>query len=206
MEGIVRISAAPGMADIFLVPALARLHARHPKIAIELDASVAARDLTRHEAEIAVRSLRPQGADLVVTKLGTGQWNAAGSASLVKELGRLASWNDAPWIAWDRDLASFAPARWLSQHAPKAAIPLRTSHFASQLAAARAGVGLALAPAPYIKAYNLVPVRYAPALASSADAWPVDDLWLVGHRALRDVPRVAIVWEHLAKDLRASIP
>ncbi|WP_394844989.1 LysR family transcriptional regulator [Pendulispora brunnea] len=201
-EGVVRLSAAPGMADAFVAPALVRLRAKHPKIDIELDASVRPLDLTRHEADLALRSTRPHGAELVVTKICTAGWVAAAAPALVKRLGRLASWNDAPWIAWDRDLASFPPARWLAQHAPKARIALRTSQFTSQLVAAESGLGVALVPVPYMPTRVLRPVLYDESLAPSAEAWPTDDLWLVGHRALRDVPRIAAVWTFLNEEMR----
>jgi hypothetical protein len=48
-------------------------------------------------------------------------------------------------------------------------------------------------------------VDYAPALAASADEWPSDDLWLAGHRATRDLPRVAAVWKFLAEELREML-
>jgi DNA-binding transcriptional LysR family regulator len=199
-EGVVRVSVAPGLADAFVAPALVRLRARCPKIRIELDASERAVDLTRHEADLAVRSVRPQGSELVMTKITTSRWIAVASPAMVKELGRMTAWEDAPWIAWDRDLASMLPARWLARHVPRAEVALRTSHFASQLVAARSGLGVMLAPDPFARVYALAPVVLADALASTA-AWPSDDLWLVGHRALRDVPRVAAVWSFLLEDL-----
>jgi len=201
-EGVVRLSVAPGMADAFIAPALVRLRAKHPKIDIELDASVRPLDLTRHEADLALRSVRPHGAELVVTKIGSARWICGASPALVKRLGRVTSWNDVAWIAWDRDLSSFPPARWLVQHAPKARIALRTSQFTSQLVAAESGLGVLLVPVPYLPTHGLRPVPYAEALEPSAAAWPVDDLWLVGHRALRDVPRVAAVWTFLAEQMR----
>src|SRR5439155_6290888 len=120
------------------------------KIAIELDASIRALDLTRHEADLALRSLEPHGAELVITKVASARWIAAGAPKLVKRLGRVTSWSAAPWIAWDRDLASFGPARWLAQHASKADVALRTRQFTSQLVAAESGLGLALIPVPYV--------------------------------------------------------
>ncbi|MFT3767588.1 MAG: LysR family transcriptional regulator [Minicystis sp.] len=200
-EGVVRVSVAPGMADAFLAPALVRLRARWPKIRIELDASVRPIDLTRHEADLALRSVRPQGADLVMTKIATSRWIAVASPELSRSLGKLTSWEAAPWIAWDRDLASMPPARWLARHAGRAEIALRTSHFASQLVAARSGLGIVLAPEPFARVYALAPVAFAPALAPAAAAFPEDDLWLVGHRALREVPRVAAVWSFLRAEL-----
>jgi DNA-binding transcriptional LysR family regulator len=200
-EGVVRLSAAPGMADAFVAPALVRLRARCPRIRVELDASVRPLDLTRHEADLALRSVRPQGAELVMTKLGGGAWIVVAAPEMVKSLGRLSAWEDAPWITWDRDLASMAPARWVTKYAGKAEIVLRTSHFASQLAAAEEGLGVLLAPDPYARLRGLAPVRYAEALAPSVASLPSDELWLVGHRALRDVPRVAAVWEFLLEEL-----
>jgi len=196
-EGVVRISTAPGFSSSFIAPALPRLRKKHPRISIELDSHVAPRDLTRHEADIAVRSVRSQGADLVTTKLATASWVAAAAPRIASKLGRITSWNAAPWIQWDRDLASFPPAKWVAQHVTDVA--LRTSDFPAQLAAARAGLGLLLVPVPYLEPSGLVVIDYAPAMSP---AWPSDDLWLVGHRVLRDVPRVAAVWEFLTEELR----
>jgi len=201
-EGTVRVSVAPGLADTFIAPRLVRLRARHPRLSIELDASVRPRDLSRHEADLAVRSMAPQGADLLVTKLVSARWIVAASPQLVKDLGRISSWNDTPWVAWDRDLTSLPPARWLAKHAPRAPIALRTSHFSAQLRAVESGLGVALFPIPYVRAHGLAPVRFAPALEPTTESWPVDDLWLVVHRALRDVPRVDAVWTFLSEELR----
>jgi DNA-binding transcriptional LysR family regulator len=82
---------------------------------------------------------------------------------------------------------------------PAPAIALRTSDFPAQLAAVRAGLGLMLAPVPYLVPWNLVAVEFADALPHD---WPSDDLWLVGHRVLRDVPRIAAVWDFLAAEFR----
>lgn len=202
-EGTVRLSVAPGMADVFVAPLLVRLRRKHPGITVEIDASVQARDLTRQEADLALRSLRPRGADLVMTRIADAQWLPAGSPRLVKKLQKVASWTACPWITWDRDLASFAPARWVAQHASKADVVLRTSHFSTQLAAAESSLGITLVPAPYLRMRALAPVQYGHALAASVEAAPSDSLWLVGHRVLREVPRVAAVWSFLVEELRA---
>lgn len=203
-EGIVRLSVAPGMADAFVAPLLPALRQRHPKIRIEIDASTRAVDIARHEADLALRSIKPAGSELVVTRLLTARWVAMASPSRVKELGRLRAWDEAPWIAWDADLASMPAARWLARHAPRADVALRTSHFATQLAAAEAGLAVALVPELYARVRELSKVRFAEPLAASADEWPSDDLWLVGHRALREVPRVSAVWAYLLEALRSA--
>jgi DNA-binding transcriptional LysR family regulator len=201
-EGIVRISVPPGMADTFIAPALARLRAQHPGVRVELDASVRVLDLSRYETDLALRSVPPQGADLIVTKLLRTRWIAASSEALAKKLGKVKAWNTLPWIAWDADLANFAPSQWLKRYANGAEVVLRTSHFVAQLVAASEGLGVVLVPEPYLKRYPLTSLRFASALAASTEKWPIDDLWLVSHRALRDVPRVAAVWDFLAQEFR----
>src|SRR5262245_52380943 len=49
-EGTVRLSVPPGLAEVFVAPALVRLRAEHPRIQVEVDASVRFVDLTRREA------------------------------------------------------------------------------------------------------------------------------------------------------------
>jgi DNA-binding transcriptional LysR family regulator len=205
-EGIVRLSVAPGMADVFIAPALVRLRQKHPQIEIELDASVRPRDLSRHEVDLAMRSTRPHGADLVTLKIASARWLPAASPALVEELGAVRDWRALPWITWDRDLASFPPARWVATHAAGAPIVLRTSHFSAQLAAAQSGLAVMLAPVPYMAARGLAPVRVSKGLSPTLETTPVDDLWLVGHRILRDVPRVAAVWSFFADELKSLIP
>jgi DNA-binding transcriptional LysR family regulator len=205
-EGIVRISVPPGMADTFIAPALTRLRKLHPRVCIELDASIRPLDLSRYETDIALRSIAPQGADLIVTKLMRARWLAAASAPLAKQLGKVSDWSALPWITWDRDLENFAPTQWLKRHASGAQITLRTSHFIAQLVAASEGLGAVLVPEPYLARYPLTPLRFTRALTASSERWPSDDLWLVSHRALRDLPRVAAVWEFLAHEFRNYAP
>ncbi len=191
-----------GMADAFIAPALTRLSARHPGISLELDTSIRVVDLTRHEAALALRSLAPKGSELVVTKLLHTTWVVAASPAFARELGKVTTWRDPPWIDRDYDLASMPAAIWLARYAKGAAIALRTNHMGAQLKAAESCLGLLLVLQQYLKTHALVPVRYAPSLARSIDRLPQDDLWLVGHRVTRDTPRIAAVWSFLAQEFR----
>lgn len=198
VQGVVRLSLPPGLADAFVAPALPRLLRQHPKLRVELDASARVLDLARHETDLALRSIRPESAQLIALKLlAKHRWVIACAPALAAELGKVRDWNEPPWIGWDRDLANFAPARWLNKYAPNAALVLRTSHFASQLSAAQAGLGVALVPEFDRRQRGLAELGYVRALAPSVAALPTDDLWLVCHQSLRDLPRVDAVWRFL---------
>jgi DNA-binding transcriptional LysR family regulator len=194
VEGTVRLTVPPGVADAFVAPRLVELHARHPGLVVELDASIGYADLTRREADLALRARRPTGGDLVVVRLIEARSLPMTSAGYARELGKLARLDDARWVDYAADLAHLPGPRWLRAHAPAVAPVLRTSHYASQLAAARAGLGVVLAAEPY-RETGLVPVTPSRRLAAAWRELPVEELWLVGHRALRHVPRIAAVWE-----------
>lgn len=198
VEGVVRIAAVPGIADFHLAPRLPELLARHPKLRVELDVRIQVSDLTRREADVALRTIRPQSGELVMKRLLTARWLAMASADLARTLGTVRSWEAARWITWDDDLAHIPSARWVARHASGAPPVLKTSSIGSMIAAVKAGVGVALLDEYTPSVHEgLAPVRYARDLAPSAAEWPEDDLWLVGHAALRDTPRVAAVWSFL---------
>jgi DNA-binding transcriptional LysR family regulator len=200
-EGLVRLSVPPGLADAFLAPALLRLRTKHPRIRLEVDASVGLVDLTRREADLALRLIRPQSGDLVMAKVGSSRWTAMTSAARAT-LPPVKRWEDVDWIAWGDDLAAIPPARWLSKHAPAAVPVLKTSHIATQVAAVQEGVGVALLPRVYLRVAAIAPVRYAKALEPSVKDLPVNETWLVGHKALRSVPRVAAVWALILEEFQ----
>ncbi len=195
--GRVRVTGPPGLVDHFLAPAAGRLRQAFPRIELVVDASVAYADLSRGEADIALRGRRPERGDLVFRRLGPfascviGCAGTYAGAPPVDDLGRL------PWLQWGDDLAHIPDARFVAAHVPASAIVLRTSSFAAQLAAARAGVGVMLAAAPFARLDGVTAVPLAGAAAAALNQAPAPELYLVGHQALRRVPRVAVVWEFL---------
>lgn len=200
-EGLVRITAPPGIADHLLAPLLPRLVARYPALRIEIDASVGYADLTRREADLALRGVRPTSGDLVAQKLGSASVAPHVSAALAKKLGRVRAFDELSWITWGEDLAHLPDARWLALHVPKESITLRTSAMGTQIAAAQAGLGAVFVPSAFRRSTGLVPVAFGPAAREALSELPISDLWLVGHAAYRRVPRIAVVWELLRTEL-----
>jgi DNA-binding transcriptional LysR family regulator len=154
-------------------------------------------DLTRREADLALRSLRPAGAELVQKRIFVTRTVIAGAPRYVRGLGRLKSLRDASFVAWGEDLGHLPQARWLRTHAAGAKIALVTSSMQTQLAAVQRGLGLFLVPRPFLAPYGLEEAQLSRALAVSLAELPDDELWLVAHRALRAVPRVDALWRFL---------
>jgi DNA-binding transcriptional LysR family regulator len=199
-EGVVRISCVPGVADHFVAPALARLIDRYPGLRIELDSSIAYADLTRREADIALRTNRPSSGDLIALKLMEERDSVLGSQAYVRELAAVKKWTDARWLGWGHDLALLPTSCWLAERVPETAVVLRSSSINALLSAAESGLGLVLLSKVFGQVRPLFEASLAPPLAREAATLPTLELWLVGHRALREVPRVAAVWDSIATE------
>jgi DNA-binding transcriptional LysR family regulator len=194
--GLVRLTCPPDVAEVIVAPLLREVRARHPGLRFHVDPGEAVLDLTRREADLALRTIRPTSGDLIVTRVATIRWVVAATPALARELGPLKRWADAPWIGFGERLAQLGPMRWHAKHVGGDHV-IRSDSLAVQLASVVAGLGVALVPAPSVAHYGLVAIELAPRLRADASAWPVNDLFLVTHRALRDVPRVRVVWDAL---------
>jgi DNA-binding transcriptional LysR family regulator len=204
VAGTVRIACPPDAAELVVAPLVPALRESHPAVRLEIVPGEAALDLTRREADLALRTVRPTRGDLVVLRLGTVRWVLLASPELARRLGSLRAWKDAPWVGWGERLSGVAPARWLARHARDAEPVVRSDSLLLQLALVRMGVGVALLPEPSGAPHGLVPVRTGAGLREGAAAWPSDELFLVTHRALRSVPRVRVVWDLLVGRLGAA--
>jgi DNA-binding transcriptional LysR family regulator len=201
VAGLVRITCPADVAEAVVVPFLGELFASHPALTVELTPGESLLDLTRREADIALRTVRPTRGDLLVTKLASVRWIAAAAPELARELGTLRDWADAPWITWGERLSQIPAARWLDSRLGDVEPRLRSDSLRVQISALTTGVGVALVPEPSLFHYGLVPLKLAASLRESATDWPLDELYLVTHRALRDVPRVRVVWELLVRKI-----
>jgi DNA-binding transcriptional LysR family regulator len=73
----------------------------------------------------------------------------------------------------------------------------------AQLHAARSGLGALLVQRPFLDWVELAEVPLDRNLAKRVPPLPVGALWLVGHRGLRDVPRVRAVWDFIVERAKA---
>src|SRR4051812_25226388 len=118
VSGLVRIACPPDVANVIIAPLLRELFALHPALRVEIAPGEAVIDLTRREADLALRTVRPAQGDLVVTRLTSVRWVLVASTELAESIGTLRAWADAPWVGWGPRLSQIGPAQWLEAHAP----------------------------------------------------------------------------------------
>jgi DNA-binding transcriptional LysR family regulator len=198
VEGVVRLSLPPGVADLLVAPFLPALIARHPRLRLELDARVGYVDLARREADLVLRGMRPERGDLVAVRVATSRSLPFGRDDLAARLGRVSDPAAVPWITYGPDLAHIPDAAWVLAVAPERALVLRTSSFTAQVAAVEAGLGVTLIPERLVASRpRLAPLGFSRKLAATLPAYPEGALWLAAHRAMRSIPRIAAVWDFI---------
>jgi DNA-binding transcriptional LysR family regulator len=156
---------------------------------LEFEPASAIVDLTRREADLAVRTVRPTTGDLVAQRLATFSLRAMASPAVAnrKPRRRLGDW---PWVAFREDLSATPESTWLREHVPDARVVLRATDQQVLLGAAQSGIGAIVVAEPLGRFAGLVPL-------ATRHAMPEGMLWLVAHRALRPVPRVDAAWNWL---------
>ena len=201
IAGTVRLTTTTHLASSLVVPALPRLRETHPGIVLEVSADQRSFDLTRREADLALRMGRPlnAGLGLVTRKLADVAHRLyAGEGSAAARRG--AADPDADdFIGFDDSLQGTPQERWLAKFAPDRRVVFRCNSTASLLAAARLGVGVALLPC-------FVADRQ-PSLVPLEGAEPMfHELWLLVHSDLRRTPRVKAVIEWVDELIAAAKP
>lgn len=199
LGGTVIVTATEAIAAAVLAPALPAFHAKHPAIAIEIATDIRALDLSRREADIALRLLMPTQRDLKVRRLAAVRYALYASPAYLAAHstpeGDLAGHR---LIDWPLPYTVIPQVPWLRARADKAAVVLRSNSAMVRLAAAASGAGIAMLP-------RLLGDGDARLVAIETEEPPRQDLFLATHRDLAAVPRIRTTLDFLADTVRRTI-
>jgi DNA-binding transcriptional LysR family regulator len=205
LNGTIRITAPDGFACYSLPPLIAEFRGLYPGIDIELLASGDDFNLSRLEADIAIRSTSSPPEHLIGRKLFTMPWNLYGSPQFFKKtmgsfgLRQLASY---PLIGPDRGLLRIKAMQWLEKHKEKLNIVVRTNTFMAMAALARQGVGVALLPADVAEGLQLVgQIKAEHKKGGKKEGVFSSDIWLLTHPDYRGNARVRACMQFLTDRL-----
>ena len=194
--GVVRVAASEVVGIEVMPQILADFHKAHPGVDIELVLSNRNEDLTRRDADIAVRMARPTQNSLVARKVGELSLGFYATADYLERHGRPESLDDLKShsiIGFDRALPEGIIAK-LGQPVSRETFALRTDNDAAQLAALRAGFGIGVCQRQVGRRAGLVPLL--------ADVFSFQlEIWICMHETLRGSPRMRLMFDHLVKEL-----
>ncbi|MGB5870972.1 MAG: LysR family transcriptional regulator [Albidovulum sp.] len=186
ISGNVRLTAVPILANRLLAPRLGALLAPHPGLTLELAAEPRNQQLTRREADLALRLARPAsgGYGLWTRRIGMLAYGAYTARGLGEGL---------PWIGYVNEMAHLPQMRWLKSRSWQGRFcGLQVTDAETAHEAAAAGLGIALLPsliADTDQRLEALALREGP---------PPREVWIVGHQSERALPRIRLVTDWLA--------
>lgn len=191
LRGDLRVTMPDLLAAKLLMPDLVAFGKRYPDINLEVAISYTPFDLSRREADVAIRITRDPPEALVGRKIITYARATYASRAYLAEHDPVAEPDSVTWIGWDD--RSRHP-RWVRETPfPGAPVRGRLNNAMVQLAAAKAGMGLAMLPC--FMGDTEPDLRRVPP-GKPEPAW---DIWILTHEDLRATARVRAFMDFMAE-------
>jgi DNA-binding transcriptional LysR family regulator len=197
-EGAVRLSAPDGLGLAVFAPRLEEFRRQHPGLDLLLVAETPVVNLSRREADLAVRFVRPrEEEDLVIRRLATVRFGLYASAGYLRRHPEALPGTPQDLVMLHESMDEGPESAWLRSHAPGARVRIRVRSTLGVRAGVLAGAGAGMLPAYLADDPSLRPLA-PPAVAR--------EVFLVLHRALRSSARVKAVGRFVADCLRRPGP
>ncbi|MEW5686793.1 MAG: LysR family transcriptional regulator [Pseudomonadota bacterium] len=199
--GVVRVTVSEIVGIEVIPPMLARFRAANPRIDVELTLSNKNDDLTRRDADVAVRMARPTQNSLVAKKVGELGLGFHATPEYLAQHGTPTSFDELvkhTLIGFDRAYPELVNDLSIGRPITRDLFSYRTDNDVAQLAAIRAGVGIGVCQNRLGRREQLVRVMPGEFGFSL-------DIWIVMHETLRGSPRMRLMFDHLAKEFAAYV-
>ncbi|MCH9680132.1 MAG: LysR family transcriptional regulator [Deltaproteobacteria bacterium] len=201
LDGTVCISASEVNATYVLPPVIADLREAHPGITVEIIATNSPSDLSRREADIAIRSFRPTQPQLVARKVRDGFARLYASPEYLATIGdptTAEQLSQAQFLGFGRGDALMKGLNAIGLSLTLDNFPVITENQLVQWELTKRGVGVAI---------MLEEVGDAEPLVRRAlpDLPPIPvPMWLTTHRELNTSRRLRVVFDLLFEGLAAQ--
>lgn len=194
ISGRVRLALVPEFASDWLAPQLPAFRAQHPAVELQILVGTRPLDLSRGEADIAVRPPNPRQTGLVAVRIAQV---AAGLYASKRYPGvkRLrvpdATTAGLPLLLYTPQYDELQSAPWFRAVREAGTVILETNSTHTLLAAARAAIGIAVLP-------RFVARRY-PDLMPVSDDVAKRDVWMITHPEYRRDPKIRATTDFLKR-------
>jgi len=178
---------------------LAAFRRAHPGIVVELVIENRVLSLSRREADIALRPVRPKEGELWGRKLADMAWALYAAPDYLETQGKLRHAEDIGGhaiIGWEAGTAGIGAAGWLAEHVPPSAFVYRSNSLVNQSIAAKAGVGITLLPCYLGDSETGLARALATPITEIAG-----ELWIVTHVDLKQTARVRAFFDLVGEAL-----
>jgi DNA-binding transcriptional LysR family regulator len=201
LVGSIRITASEVVGAEVLPPMLTAFREQHPGVIIELMLSNVADDLSRREADIAVRMTPPSQNALVARKVGEVTLGFYATADYLARHGTPISFEELEThtlIGFDSPARTIKELPGVNIAVSREIFTFRSDSDLAQLAATRAGFGIGATQDVIANRYGLVRVLPEHTLFHLG-------IWIVMHENLKGSRRMRLMFDHLVDGFSAYV-
>ncbi len=199
--GIIRMTC-PEPIIPRLLPIIEQFHALHPQIRVEFVTSDRYLDLTKGEAEVALRSGDTED-ELIGRKIADSIWAVYASHSYIDQYGKPERPEDLDrhrLVSLDQPMSKHRLVTWLSNVAPNATIVGRNNSILGLLQAVKSGLGVSALPVPMAEQHDELVRLFGP-VAELGRSWR-----LLTHPDLRRTKRISLFFDYIIENREALKP
>lgn len=194
-SGEVRLATSDSILVSLLMPMLGTFHRAQPAVRLDVVTGNAALNLSRRDADVAVRATENPPDTLVGRRTARIAWALYGSAWTQHPDDPVESAN---WVCLGENLAGLKVVRFAQAMVPATRLAGRFDTVLGLAEAVAAGIGVGHLPC-FVGDASPNLTRLAP-----PDPAYESDLWLLTHPDLRHTPRVRALMDHLAEGILAK--
>lgn len=198
-SGTLRVTTTETLLP-WVVPICAEFERGFPEIVIELASGSSLLNLSRRDADVAIRPSAAPPENLFGRRIATIAFAVYGGPDYLAGIDAAKPWAEHDWVGLDDSLSHLRAYGWIAENVPRHRVRLSASSLAGVLHAVEAGIGLGLLPC-YMAAG-----RDRLARVSANVPEPETDLWLLVHKDLRRVARVRAFTDFAYERLTALRP
>ena len=183
-SGELRVTTNDTVLVHLMTGVFAAFRKAYPEIVLDVVVSNQALNLSKRDADVAVRATdRPPDA-LIGRRAASIAWAVFGASNKAEAFDAESDTRSVDWIGFGDNLANLKAARWLKDHAAPGRVVYRINTVLGLAEAAAAGMGLALLPC-FIGSSTPGLTRLTGPLPDLANG-----IWLLTHADLRQTARV----------------
>ena len=182
LDGVLKVTLHSSLADKLLMPVFVDFRRTYPDIELDLNISHSLADLSNREADVAIRISNDPPDHLVGRRVIRYATSIYASLAYLEQTQNLQDKETLTWVGWNDAVPD---PQWIRDSAyPDVPARNRIQQPLTQLAAAKAGMGLAMLPC--FMADTEPDLRRVPL----ATVKPNRDIWVLTHEDLRHTARV----------------
>ncbi|PCI66890.1 MAG: hypothetical protein COB26_10555 [Piscirickettsiaceae bacterium] len=193
LQGRLRITSIHNFINFYLLPRLNSFYERYPMIELELIADSEQLDLTRYEADIAIRMGRPNQQSIVTRRLSKLYYSLYVHKSLFSSERSI---EEMPWVLYEERFNQLPEARWQRENFPDVKANLYCNVGPAMLSAVQNKLGIAFLPCYMAhKDQNLICLQEPIVLR---------DLWTLVHPDRRHLAKIRVFLEWLDSQVNSD--